>query len=86
VAGVSDDEVPDWFSAGEDRTAANPAVVKVLTKVRTFCSAQPSSFDTTTLKAFARRGDTARSKVAHRMIGLEEMVWILEIMTLGGDL
>ena len=68
LGGVSEDEVPDWFSAGEDKTAAKPAVVSVLTKVRTFCSAQPSSFDTTTLKAFASKGDTARSKAVQRMV------------------
>ena len=60
--GESEDEVPDWFSAGEDKIVEKPAAVKVFTKVRTFCSAQPSSFETTTLKAFARRGDAARSK------------------------
>lgn len=60
--GESEDEVPDWFSAGEDKIVEKPAAVKVFTKVRTFCSAQPSSFETTTLKAFARRGDATRSK------------------------
>jgi hypothetical protein len=76
VAGVSEDEVPDWFSAGEESTAANPAVVKVLTNVRTFCSAQPSSFETTTLKAFARRGEKASSRVVERMLILAWKRWL----------
>jgi len=71
---VSEEEVPDWFSAGEDKTAAKPAVVSVLTKVRTFCSAQPSSFETTTLKALASRGEAARRKAVQRILRLEEMI------------
>lgn len=54
--------------------AENPAAVKVFTKVRTFCSAQPSSFETTTLKAFARRGDAARSKAVQRMVKMDEAI------------
>lgn len=77
LGGVSEDEVPDWFSAGEDKTAAKPAVVSVLTKVRTFCSAQPSSFPTTTLKALASRGEAAKRKAVQRMLRLEEVIDVL---------
>jgi hypothetical protein len=73
---LSEDEVPDWFSAGEDRTAAKPAVVNVLMNVRTFCSAQPSSFETTTLEALARRGERASSKVVERMLILIWKRWL----------
>ena len=74
MGGESEDEVPDWFSAGEDKTAAKPAVVNDLTKVRTFCSAQPSSFETMTLKALASRGEATKSKVVQRMLRLERMI------------
>jgi hypothetical protein len=73
LGGESDDEVPDWFSAGEDKMEEKPAAVSVLTNVRTFCSAQPSSFDTTTLKAFASRGDTTSRKAVQRMLNLQTM-------------
>lgn len=77
LGGVSEEEVPDWFSAGEDKTAAKPAVVNVLTKVRTFCSAQPSSFETMTLKALASRGEATKIKAVQRMLRLEEMIDVL---------
>jgi hypothetical protein len=78
LGGVSEDEVPDWFSAGEDKTAAKPAVVNVLTKVRTFCSAQPSSLETMTLKALASKGEATRSKAVQRMLRLEGMIDVLD--------
>ena len=77
LGGESEDEVPDWFSAGEDKTAAKPAVVNVLTNVRTFCSAQPSSFETMTLKALARRGEATKSKAVQRMLRLEKRIDVL---------
>jgi hypothetical protein len=66
--GESEEEVPDWFSAGEERTTEKPELLKVLTKDLTFCSAQPSSLDTTMLKALASKGDAARRKVVQRMV------------------
>jgi hypothetical protein len=67
-AGESEEEVPDWFSAGEERTTSKPELLKVFTKDLTFCSAQPSSLDTTMLKALAINGDRARMKGVQRMI------------------
>lgn len=68
LGGVSEDEVPDWFSAGEDRRAEKPAVVNVLTRVRTFCSAQPSSFEATMLKALASKGEARRNRAVQRIL------------------
>jgi hypothetical protein len=67
-AGESEEEVPDWFSAGEERTTSKPELLKVFTKDLTFCSAQPSSLDTTMLKALASSEDAAKRKVMQRMV------------------
>lgn len=70
VSGSSSEEpVPDWFSAGEERTVENPAPFNVFTSVLTFCSAQPSSFDTTTLKALARSAGARTRRAVQRILG-----------------
>ena len=49
----ADIPVPDWFSAGADRTTDSPAAVRESYRVRILISAQPSSFTRTMLLARA---------------------------------
>jgi hypothetical protein len=46
---MQDIPVPDWFSAGADRTTDSPASVRWSYRVRMLTSAQPSSFTRTML-------------------------------------
>ena len=55
--------VPDSFSEGALRTTESPAAVRELKKVLMFISAQPSSFDRTTLVAFTVSGSKAQDSV-----------------------